>query len=79
MHVGVDEAGNDVTPGRVHDLTAVVVPEPRNPPVGDGDVDLEPLARENGEHAAAAHDDVGGLVSAGDCEAAGEIVLAEGS
>src|SRR5204862_142845 len=44
------------------------------PPVGDGDVRLEPLAREHGQHTAAAHDDVRGLVSAGDGKAAGETV-----
>src|SRR5262249_51460358 len=71
VHMGVDEAGHDVAARRVDDLAPVVLPEPGDPAVGDGDVGFEPLAREHGEHAAAAHDHVGWLVAAGDGEAAG--------
>ena len=41
VHVGVDEARNDPTPGRVDDLLAVVVAQTRHVPVDDRDVDLE--------------------------------------
>ena len=34
---------------------------------------VEPLAREDGEHAPAADDGVGGLVAAGDRESSGEV------
>ena len=53
-----------MTPGRVDDLGAVVVSEPRDEAVGDRDVHLEPLAREHAEHTPTADDDVSGLVPA---------------
>ena len=74
MHVRVDEARHHIAPGGVDNLPSVVLAQPGDPPVGDGDVRLEPLAREHGQHTAAAHDDVRGLVSAGDGKAAGETV-----
>src|SRR5512142_1477456 len=74
MHVRVDEAGHDVAARRVDDLAPVVFAEAGDPSVRDRDVELEPLAGEDGQHAAAAHDHVGGLVTAGDGEAAGEVV-----
>ena len=73
VHVRVDEARHDVAAGRVDDLRAVVVAEAGNEAVGDRDVRLEPLAREHGEHAPAAENEVGALVAAGDREPAGEI------
>src|SRR4029077_13038201 len=51
----------------------LVVAEARHEAVDDGDARVEPLAREDGEHVAAAKHEVGGLVAAGDGEAAGEI------
>ena len=73
MHVRVDEARNDITSGCVDDLAALVVAEPGDPAVRDRDVDVEPLAGEHGQDATSSHDDVGGLVAAGDGEASGEI------
>src|SRR5215210_1565914 len=76
MHVRVDEPGHDIAPGGVDDLASVVSAESRDPTVGDGDVDLEPLACENGKHASAANDDVGGLVAASDGEASRKVLHA---
>ena len=73
MHVRVDEARDDVASGCVDDLAALVVAEPGDPTVHDCDVDVEPLAREHRQHPASSHDDVSGLVAAGDGEASGEI------
>jgi hypothetical protein len=73
VQVCVDEARNDVATRRVHCLAALVLAEPGDPAVHDRHVGLEPLAREDREHAAAAHDEVGGLVSTGDGETAGEV------
>ena len=64
VQVRVDEAGDDVAPGGVDDLGAVVVAQPGDDAVADRDVGVEPLAREHGEDAAAADDEVGRLVSA---------------
>ena len=50
-----------------------VVAQARDVAVADGDVGLEPLAREDREHAAALDDEIGGLVPSCDCDAAGEI------
>ena len=58
----VDEARDDVGPVRIEDLRAFVGAEPGDDPVADRDVDVEPLAREDAEDAAAADDQVGGLV-----------------
>src|SRR5438552_10290461 len=79
MHVCVDEAGHDVAPSRVDDLAAVVLAETGDPPVRNGDVGVQPLAREDGKHAPAAHDHVRGLVPAGNGETSGEVVHAGGS
>ena len=64
VHVRVDEAGDDPPAGGVHHLAAVVLPQAGDPPVCDSDVGFQPLAREHREHAAAAEDEVGGLVPA---------------
>ena len=73
VHVRVDEAGHDPAAGRVERLAALVLAEPGDAAVDDRDVALEPLAREDREDAAAAHDEVGGLVAAGDRETAREV------
>ena len=62
--------GHDPAARRVERLAALVVAEAGDPAVDDRDVRLEPLAREDREHPAAADDEVGGLVSARDGEAA---------
>src|SRR5436190_21546515 len=67
--MGVDEAGHDVTAGGVEHLTAVVLPEPGHEPVAEGDVGVQPLAGEDGEHAAAADDEVGRLAAPRDGDA----------
>ena len=64
--------GTTKRPDGVERLAAVVGAEPGDRSVDDGDVDVEPLAREDGEHTAAAHDEVGGLVAARDREPARE-------
>ena len=64
--------GDDVLPARVERLRALVVPEPRDDAVHDRDVGLEPLLREDREHAPAADDEIGGLVSARDREPAAQ-------
>ena len=73
VHVRVDEAGDDVGAADVERLRPFVVAEARDVAVADGDVGLEPLAREDREHAAALDDEVGRLVPACDRYAAGEI------
>ena len=50
-----------------------VVAEAGHIAVADGDVGLEPFAREHREHAAALDDEIRGLVSARNGEAAGEV------
>ena len=75
VHVGVDEAGHDVRPVRVDRLLALVRAETRDDAVADRDVDIEPFAGEDREHATAAHDDVGRLVPPRDRQPAGEITL----
>ena len=69
----VDEAGDDVAAARVELLGALVVAEPGDVAVDDRDVGLEPLAREDREHAPAANDELGGLVAAGHGEPSGEV------
>src|SRR5581483_9079197 len=64
----VDQPGDDEAAGGVDRLAAFVGAEPRHHAVGDRDVDVEPLAGEHRQHAAAAHDEIGGLVAAGDGE-----------
>ena len=69
VHVRVDEARDDVAARRVDRLAPLVRAEPGDHAVDDRDVALEPFAREDRQDAAAADDEVGGLVSAsdGDC------------
>jgi len=64
--VGVDEARHDVAPVRIDRLAPLVGAEAGDHPVDDGDVDLEPLAREDGQHAPASDDEIRGLVAACD-------------
>ena len=66
VHVRVDEAGNDVLPGGVDRLPALVRTKTCDRAVGDRHVALEPLAREHRQDEAARDDEVGGLVPAGD-------------
>ncbi len=73
MHVRVDEARDDVGPVGVERLHALVRAEPGDDAVADGHVDVQPLAGEHAENAAAAHDQVGRLVAPGHREAAGQI------
>ena len=70
----VDEARHDVASARVQLLRALVLPEPGDEAVHDRDVGFEPLAREDGEHAPAAHDQIRGLVPAGDGQPPRELV-----
>ena len=62
--------GHDVAARRVERLRALVVAEAGDVAVDDRDVGVEPLAREDREDAAAADDEVGGLVAARDREPA---------
>jgi hypothetical protein len=73
MHVRVEEAGDDVAPRCVDDFASLVLAQSGDPAVRDRDVGVEPLAREHGEDATAVHDDVGGLVAAGQGKTSGEI------
>ena len=68
VHVRVDEARDDPLARRVDRLAAVVVAEPGDPAVGDRDIRLEPLPREDREHRAATDHEVGRLVAARDSE-----------
>ena len=70
VHVRVDESGNDESARGVERLAALVCPDPGDHAVDDGDVGVQPLAREDRQHAPAAHDEVGGLVAASDRESA---------
>ena len=72
VHVGVDEARDDVLAAGVDDLAAGVLAEAGHEAVADGHVGLEPLAREDGEDLAALDDDVGELVAAGHRESSRE-------
>ena len=76
VHVRVDEARHDEPARRVDRLAALVRAEPGDHTVGDGDVALEPLAGEDREHAAAANDEVGGLVAARDGDRSFETSIA---
>lgn len=62
VEMGIDEAGNDVGAGDVAPLPASVGAEPDDGALGDGDVDLEPLAGEDGKHPAPGEDQITGLV-----------------
>ena len=68
MHVRVDQPGDDEAAARVDPLAAVVAPDAGDPAVRDRDVAVEPLAREDGEHAPALDDEVGLGVAARDGE-----------
>ena len=70
VHVGVDEAGNEVAARELEDLGSLVVAEPCYEPVRDREVAVEPFPREDREHPGSTDHEVGGLVSACDCEAA---------
>ena len=65
--------GTTYAPCGVECLRALVRAEPGDHAVADRDVDVEPLAREDREHPAAADDEVGGLVPPRHRQAAGEI------
>ena len=65
MKVRVDEAGHDPAAGRIEHLLGVVFADAGDVAVADRDVTFEPFAREHREHARAADDRVGGLVSPG--------------
>jgi hypothetical protein len=73
VHVRVDEARDEVAAGELENLGSVVVAEARDEAVRDREVAVEPLAREGREDPGAPDDQVGGLVSAGNCEAALEV------
>ena len=68
----VDEPGHDVAAARVDGLQPLVRADTCDETVDDGDVRVEPFAGEDGEDAAAPDDEIGGLVAAGDGEAACE-------
>ena len=68
VHVRVDQPGDDVAPGGVDLLPPLVRAETGDEAVDDRDVGLEPFAREDGQDSAATHDEISGLVPAGDCE-----------
>ena len=74
VDVRVDEARHDVAPARVQLLGALVLAQACDEAVHDRDVGFEPLAREDGEHAPAAHDEIGGLVPARNRQPPGELV-----
>ena len=73
VHMRIDEAGDDPAAPGVEHLAALVLTESRHDAVGDRDVDVQPFAREDREHAASADDQIGGLVAACDCEASAQI------
>ena len=73
MHVRVDESRHDVRAVRIERLRALVGAEPGDDAVADRDVDVEPLAREDAEDAAAANDEVGRLVPPRDRQPAAQI------
>ena len=69
----VDEAGDDVGAVGVEHLGALVRAEPGDDAVAHRHVHVEPLAREDAEHAAAAHDEVCRLVPPRDRQPPGQI------
>jgi len=72
VHVRVDEPRGDVLTGGIERFAPLVGAETGDVAVDDRDVRFEPLARERREDAAAAHDEIGRLVSARDGEATRE-------
>ena len=73
MHVRVDEPRHDVGAVRIQRLRPLVGAEPGDDAVADRDVGVEPFAREDAEDAAAANDEVGGLVPPRDRQPAAQI------
>ena len=73
VQVRVDEPGDEVAPGGVDRLDALVGAEPGDDAVDDRDVGLEPLAGEDAEDTAAADHEVGRLVASRDRESSSEI------
>jgi hypothetical protein len=61
--VCIDEPGYEVGAGYIDPFAAFVMTEADDVAVGDGDIQLEPLFREHGEHAAAGQHKVGRLVT----------------
>ena len=57
---------NQVGARHLHAHGAVVATEPDHVAVGDGHIDFEPFLGEDGQHAPAGQDKVGGLVPASD-------------
>ena len=74
VEMRVDEPWHDVLLGDIERFRALVLAKPGDVAVTDGDVHLEPLAGEDGQDAAAAHDEIGGLVTPRDCDPAREVV-----
>ena len=73
VHVRVDEARCEVRAADIKRLVPLVFAQAGDVAVADSHVGLEPFAGEDGEDAAALDDEIGGLVSAGDGYAAGEV------
>ena len=73
VQVRVDEPGDEVAPGCVDRLDALVVAEPGDDAVDDRDVALEPFAREDAEDTAAADHGVGRLIPSRNSESSSEI------
>ena len=75
MEMRVDEAGRDVGAVGVDRLATLVGADARDHPVADRHVGLQPLAREDREHPAAADDEIGRSIPAGNREPPGQITL----
>ena len=69
VHVRVDQPRHDVAAGGVDRLPALVRADAGDEPVDDRDIGGEPLPREDGQDAAAPHDEIGRLVPTGDGDA----------
>jgi hypothetical protein len=63
VDVGIDEAGNDISPRNVNALATVVAAESDDVTILDGYVDIEPLFGKDGEHATAGQHKVGRLIT----------------
>ncbi len=73
VHVGIDQARRHPGPGGVDPLPPPVVGADRDHvPVGDGDVRLQPLPREDAQHPAAGDDEVRRFVAPSDRHPAGD-------
>jgi hypothetical protein len=66
VHVGVDEARNDISARDVDTLATLIATEPHDVTVLDGYVNVEPFLREDGENAPAGQHKVGGLIAPSD-------------